>query len=253
MNEITTSTVIKKYRMELQYKGTGYCGWQIQPHQTTVQEAVSNALSHLAGNRISITGASRTDSGVHALQQVAHFYFPEKKSVPDLKKALNAILPWDIRVTSIAEVSSDFHARKWALRKRYEYHFYTGEVFPPFLHDLALHLHSGFELKPAAEAAAVLVGTHDFSAFTGSGTSIVDKVRSVSISRFRQRGSILIYRIESNGFMFHMVRNIVGTLIEAGRGKIKPSTIPSIINSLDRGQAGPTAPPQGLYLAKIWY
>lgn len=239
--------------MELQYKGSGYCGWQIQPHQTTVQETVSNALSHLACNRISITGASRTDSGVHALQQVAHFYFPKKKSVPDLKKALNAILPWDIRVTSVAEVSSDFHARKWALKKRYEYHFYTGEVFPPFLHNLALHLHSGFELKPAAEAAAVLVGTHDFSAFTGSGTSVVDKVRSVTISRFRRRGSILIYRIEANGFLFHMVRNIVGTIIEAGHGKIKPSAIPSIINSLDRGQAGPTAPPQGLYLAKIWY
>ena len=253
MNENTTNTDNKKYRMDLQYKGTGYSGWQIQPYQSTVQEVVSNALSKLASSRISVTGAGRTDSGVHALQQVAHFHFPEKESVPNLKKALNAVLPWDIRVTSVEEVSSEFHARKWALRKRYEYHFYTGEVFPPFLHDLALHIHSGFKLEPAAEAAAQLVGTHNFSAFSGSGTAIVDKVRSVSVSRFRQRGNILIYRIEANGFLFHMVRNIVGTLLEAGRGKTKPSMMSTIINSLDRGQAGPTAPPQGLYLAKIWY
>ncbi len=243
----------KKFSMELQYKGTGYCGWQIQPYQTTVQETVSNALSQLAGSRISVTGAGRTDSGVHALHQVAHFYFPEKESVPDLKKALNAILPWDIRITSISKVSPDFHARKWAIKKRYEYHFYTGEVFPPFLHDLALHLYSGFDLDLAAEAASSLIGTHDFSAFTSSGTSIIDKVRSVSVSRFKQKRNMLIYRIEANGFLFHMVRNIVGTLMEVGRGKIEPSMISSIISSLDRNQAGPTAPPHGLYLAKIWY
>jgi tRNA pseudouridine38-40 synthase len=253
MKENVSSIENKKYRIDLQYKGTGYSGWQIQPYQTTVQETLSNAISQLAGRRISVTGAGRTDSGVHALQQVAHFYFPEKDSVPDLKKALNAILPWDIRVTAVTEVAPDFHARKWALKKRYEYHFYTGEVFPPFLHNLALHLYPGFKQDTAEEAAAFLVGTHDFSAFTGAGTSIEDKVRSVSVSEFRHKDNMLIYRIESNGFLFHMVRNIVGTLMEVGRGKIEPSAIPEIIASLDRGEAGPTAPPQGLYLARIWY
>jgi len=240
--------------MEIQYQGTNYSGWQIQPYQTSVQESVSNALSQLAGIRISVTGAGRTDSGVHALQQVAHFYFPEKESIPDLKKALNAVLPWDIRVTSVTEAPPDFHARKWAVKKRYEYHFYTGEVFPPFLHNLALHLNPGFDPGPAAEAAALLIGTHDFSAFTGSGTSIVDKVRTVNESRFiNGKDDLLIYRIEANGFLLHMVRNIVGTLMEVGRGRIEPSSIPSILSSLDRAQAGPTAPPHGLYLARIWY
>ena len=253
MNKNVSTTENKKYRMDLQYQGTGYSGWQIQPYQTTVQESLSNALSHLAGNRISVTGAGRTDSGVHALQQVAHFYFPEKESVPDLKKALNAILPWDIRITSIKKADPDFHARKWALKKRYEYHFYNGEVFPPFLHNLAVHLYPDFKREHAEEAASFLVGTHDFTSFTGAGTSIVDKVRSVSVSDFRKKGNMLIYRIEANGFLFHMVRNIVGTLMEAGRGKIEPSAIPSIIAALDRGEAGPTAPPHGLYLTRIWY
>lgn len=253
MNDDSSRTREKKFKIELQYKGTNYCGWQIQPYQTTIQEAVSNALSQLAGARISVTGSGRTDSGVHALNQVAHFRFPDKDSVPDLKKALNAILPWDIRVTSISEVSPDFHARKWATKKRYEYHFYAGEVFPPFLHNLALHLFQGFDEDAAAEAAAALIGTHDFSAFTGSGTSVVDKVRTVSVSRFIRKGDLLIYRIEANGFLLHMVRNIVGTLMDTGRGKLSPSMIPGILGSLDRTQAGPTAPPHGLYLARIWY
>ena len=243
----------RKYRIELQYMGTNYSGWQIQPYQTTIQETLSNGLSHLAGKRIRVTGASRTDSGVHALQQVAHFEFPEKDSIPDLQKSLNAVLPWDIRVTSISEAEPGFHARKWATRKRYEYHFYTGEVFPPFLHNLALHLSPGFDENAASEAASSLVGTHDFTSFTGSGTSVIDKVRTVSVSRFKPKGDQLIYRIEANGFLLHMVRNIVGTLMEAGRGKISPGAIPSILESLDRSKAGPTAPPHGLFLAKIWY
>ena len=121
------------------------------------------------------------------------------------------------------------------------------------MHNLALHLYPGFKQASAEEAAVFLLGTHDFSAFTGAGTSIEDKVRSVSVSDFRRKGNILIYRIEANGFLFHMVRNIVGTLMEAGRGKIEPSEIKSILASLDRGKAGPTAPPQGLYLTRIWY
>lgn len=253
MHNNNTAGKTKKYRIELQYLGTNYSGWQIQPYQTTVQESLSNGLSQLAGRRISVTGASRTDSGVHALQQVAHFEFPEKDSIPDLRKTLNAVLPWDIRVTDVAEADPGFHARKWATRKRYEYHFYRGEVFPPFLHNLALHLAPGFDQEAASEAASALLGTHDFTSFTGSGTSVVDKVRTISVSKFKNKGDQLIYRIEANGFLLHMVRNIVGTLMEIGRGRIPPGAIPSILGALDRGKAGPTAPPHGLFLAKIWY
>ncbi len=253
MVQINTSPEEKKYKIELQYQGTNYRGWQIQPHQVTIQETVSNALSRLAGIRIPVTGAGRTDSGVHAIQQVAHFHFPDKESVPDLKRALNAVLPWDIRVVDLAEVPGSFHARKSALKKRYDYRFYTGEVFPPFLHNLALHLNHGFRLKPAEKAASYLDGTHDFSAFTGAGSSVEDRVRTVSFSGFIKKGSDLTYRIEANGFLLYMVRNIVGTLIDVGCGRIEASDIPSILASLDRNQAGPTAPPQGLYLARIWY
>lgn len=250
----TSGAVEIKFRMTLQYLGTNYSGWQIQPSRPTVQETVSNTLSHLAGYRISVTGAGRTDAGVHALQQVAHFCFPEKDSIPDLKKALNALLPWDIRVTDLVEAPHDFHARKSAVRKRYEYHLFLGEVLPPFLHNRALHLPTGFKKKPAAEAAGELIGTHDFSTFTGAGSPVLNKVRTITKSQFiKKKGELLVYRIEADGFLLHMVRNIVGTLIEVGRGKIDPSLIPSIIGSLDRNQAGPTAPPHGLFLTRIWY
>lgn len=243
----------RKYRAIVQYVGTRYSGWQIQPNVRTVQGVLRETLSRLAGRPVTVVGASRTDSGVHALGQVVHFFFPQKESIPDLRRALNALLPRDIRVMRLGEVDAGFHAQKHALKKRYEYRIFTGEVVPPFLHARVCHLSASLDFEAMGEAATMLRGRHDFSSFAAAASRVRSHTRTVFLSEFHRRGHSLTYRVEADGFLHHMVRNFAGTLIEVGLGKRRAGDFPALLEARDRKQAGPTAPPEGLYLVRIWY
>lgn len=242
-----------KYRGIVQYVGTRYRGWQIQKNRTTVQGVIRDALTRLAGEPVSLTGASRTDSGVHALGQVVHFVFPPKQTIKDLGTALNALLPDDIRVEQLRVAKKDFHARKHALKKRYEYRIYNGPVLSPFLFRRALHIRSQLNLEAMRDAAADFIGTHDFTGFAASSTESLSRTRTVLVAELTKRGALITFRIEADGFLHHMIRNMVGTLLEIGRGKRPVSDVRRILEAKDRRQAGRTAPPDGLFLVKIWY
>jgi len=242
-----------KYKATIQYVGTGYHGWQKQKNDLTVQEVVESSLSRLASETVKVVGASRTDAGVHAKGQVAHFLFPAKNSVPNLKKAANAILPEDIRIKTLTKAAPDFHAQRHARRKRYEYQLYGGDVFPPFLCNRAVHVGHPLDLTLLNRAASLFLGTHDFSGFAASSTTVRNRVRSLFVSSFKKSGAHFIYRVEADGFLHHMIRNIVGTLLEISKGKLKAESVAEILRCRDRNMAGPTAPAEGLYLVKIWY
>lgn len=253
MNRAVQQDGTNKYKMTLQYLGTNYHGWQIQRGQTTVQGILREVLSRLAGTPIKIAGASRTDSGVHAFGQVAHFYFPPRKTISDLRKALNAILPKDIRVLKLERVPDYFHAQRSARKKRYEYRIYNGTVLPPFFFGRVCHIAHPLDFEKMQIGAQRLLGTHDFSGFAASTTTVENRVRKVVHSQMTKRGRNFIYCVEADGFLHHMVRNIVGTLLEIGLQKRPPQDVTAILEAADRRNAGITAPPEGLYLVRIWY
>jgi tRNA pseudouridine38-40 synthase len=242
-----------KYKVVLQYVGTRYAGWQIQKNQHTIQGKLKSALHQLTGEEISVVGAGRTDSGVHAMEQVAHLRVSEEMATEKLFRGLNGILPWDIRVMSIDRAPQDFHAQKNALKKRYEYRIYTGPVLPPFLHGYVHHMIRPLNVLHMQEAAAPLCQCQNFRGFAAASTRVKSTVRTVFLSQIEEQGYHLTYQIEGDGFLHHMVRNIVGTLLEIGVGKRAPDDVRKILDSKDRRLAGPTAPARGLYLMRIWY
>ncbi len=242
-----------KYKVVLQYVGTRYAGWQIQKNQHTIQGKLKSALHQLTGEEISVVGAGRTDSGVHAMEQVAHLRVSEEMATEKLFRGLNGILPWDIRVMSIDRAPQDFHAQKNALKKRYEYRIYTGPVLPPFLHGYVHHMIRPLNVLHMQEAATPLCKCQNFRGFAAASTRVKSTVRTVFLSQIEEQGYHLTYQIEGDGFLHHMVRNIVGTLLEIGVGKRAPDDVRKILDSKDRRLAGPTAPARGLYLMRIWY
>jgi len=242
-----------KDKATLKYVGTRYAGWQIQKNQKTIQGQLRDALSTVAGQPVSVIGTGRTDAGVHAMAQVAHFVLPERTPRKRLIRSLNGILPWDIRVMSLRPVASSFHAQKDATRKRYEYRIYTGPTLSPFLHGYVFHVRHPLDLPAMQEAARQLCDTHDFTGFAAASTQVKSRTRHVYLSQIQKRGYHVTYRVEANGFLHHMVRNMVGTLLQIGCGKRPPGDIRKILQSKNRKKAGPTAPPQGLYLMKIWH
>ncbi len=244
---------LDKYKITLQYLGTRYHGWQIQRGQVTVQGVLRDALGELAGVPIQLAGASRTDSGVHAFGQVAHCYFPERETIADLRKALNAILPKDIRVLRVERVPDHFHAQRSARTKSYEYRIYNGPVLSPFNYGRVCHIVHPLDFEEMQMGAELLLGVHDFSGFAASTTTAKNRVREITRSQMKKQGRNLVYRVEADGFLHHMVRNIVGTLLEIGLQKRAPTEITTILESADRGNAGVTAPPEGLYLVRVWY
>ncbi|UCF37367.1 MAG: tRNA pseudouridine(38-40) synthase TruA [Acidobacteriota bacterium] len=243
----------KRYKVTVRYVGSRYHGWQIQPKHLTVQQVIAETVSRLAGQPVSIIGASRTDSGVHAMGQVAHFDFPHRPSVPQIQKALNALLPWDIQILSLRPVSPTFHAQKDAIRKRYVYRIFNGMNLSPFDYERVLQIRHPLDVEAMQRAAAALRGTHDFTSFAAATTTVKSKTRTLFDSRLVRRGRYLTYHVEADGFLHHMIRNIVGTLIEIGLGKRRPEAVQPLIDAKNRDLAGPTAGPEGLYLMQIWY
>ena len=233
--------------------GTKYSGWQIQKDQTTVQGVIRDAIYQLTGETVSLVGAGRTDSGVHALGQIAHFKLERKLLLDKLRRSLNGVLPWDIRIMRVNLATETFHAQRNALRKRYEYRIFNAEVLPPFLRGYVYHLPRILDIEVMQAAASKLIGSRNFKGFAAKASRVKDPTREIFLSKILKKGRQITYQVEGNGFLHHMVRNIVGTLVEVGRNQKSASDIVRILQSRDRQLAGPTAPPQGLYLMKVWY
>ncbi|MBS4959969.1 MAG: tRNA pseudouridine(38-40) synthase TruA [Clostridiales bacterium] len=246
---------MKKILMTLAYDGTEYCGWQKQksPEVPTVQASVERALKELFRTEIECTGASRTDRGVHALGQRITFEAETTIPVDKIPLALNPYLPRDIVVQKAEEVSEKFHVRFDVTDKTYEYTFYVGQVPNPLLRRTAEFERSLLDVKKMNQGAAFFVGEHDFQAFCAAGNSTVSTVRRIFFAEVIQQQEKVIFRVNGSGFLYNMVRIMAGTLLDVGKGRIRPERIPEIIESKNRSYAGKTVGPQGLCLIEIHY
>ncbi len=243
----------RNIKLVLQYDGTAYHGFQRQPGLVTVQELLEKAIKAVTGEEVRVTGAGRTDAGVHARGQVVNFH--TAATVPDERFpfALNSFLPPDVVVVAAQRVPTDFHARRSAKSKVYRYSV-LNRLFPcPFLRRYAYHVPQGLNLPAMMEAAAYLVGRHDFASFRAAGGSARTTTRTLMALEWRKEGDLLHLRAEADGFLYHMVRAIVGTLLEVGRGKLEPEEVRRILEARNRDLAGPTAPPHGLCLEEVRY
>ena len=249
---------MRTIKLTLAYDGTDFVGWQTQQSGRSVQAAVEETIEKITGARPSILASGRTDAGVHALGQVVSFETPSQLSLEVLQRALNAELPRSIAALDAAEVHEGFHATHDALRKRYRYVIHDGPIRDVFVLRYAWYFSYG-RLDAAAmqRAAAALVGTHDFSSFETTGAPRKTSVRTVydlSIERGRgERAEFVIVEIEANGFLYNMVRTIVGTLVDVGRGARPESWLGDVLAACDRRRGGRTAPPQGLFLVCVQY
>jgi tRNA pseudouridine38-40 synthase len=240
----------------VQYDGTDFVGWQRQATGTSIQGLLEDALVPIEGRRVVVHGAGRTDAGVHAFAQVASLSLAAAIPAPRLARALNAVLPADVRISDAREAPDPFHARFDATAKIYHYRFLNGPYASPFLRRYALHVLPPLDVEAMRVAAAALVGEHDFAAFQGTGSEVHTSVRT--IRRLEWRGGAgpedpLVMEIEGNGFLRHMVRNIAGTMLEVGLGRQPATAMAAILASRDRRQAGRTAPPHGLVLRDVLY
>lgn len=245
---------MRTLKLQVQYLGTLYHGWQVQPDRPTVQGTLESALSRLTGEKVRISGAGRTDAGVHARGQVASFTTASGIPARGILLGTNNFLPGDIRVMSVEEAHAGFHARHHALSKDYAYRFSTATVLSPFLSPVVESVRGDLDAASMERAAEHFAGRHDFTAFCGPEGRQKNTVRRVSVSRFEvEPGAVRVYRISADGFLQYLVRTIVGTLFEVGRGRIEPDSIPGILVSRDRARAGPTAAPRGLTLEGVRY
>jgi len=242
---------MQNYKLVLSYDGTDFCGWQRQPETRTVQGSLEEALARIAQKKIPVIGAGRTDAGVHAAGQVANFKANLHLKEGELIRALNSLLPDDVRVIRLQKVDLNFNARKMAKSKIYQYRIFNSPDISPFLLRYVLHWPSPLQVKLMKEAAALFIREADFTAF--SSNRLLHPVRKVFFSRIEKKKEEIIYTIEANGFLRYMVRTIVGTLLEVGRGKMPVSRIEEIFREKKRSLASPTAPAKGLCLVKVIY
>ena len=263
------------FRILLSYDGTDYAGWQRQANGLSIQALLEDALLTLDGREVIVTGAGRTDAGVHALGQVASFSLARELGADALVRALNAHLPPAVRVLQAGEAPATFHPRFGARQKTYRYHLWNADVMSPFERRTAWHLPGPLDVAAMQAAAQLLIGRHDFASFQASGGSVSTTVRDLGVSRIVDCGlrsgaksaaestiesairnpqsAMLAYEVTGSGFLRHMVRIIVGCLVEVGRGRKPAGWISDVIAARDRPQAGPTAPPHGLFLVRVDY
>ena len=246
-------------KITLAYDGADFFGWQVQPDKPTVQGSLSEAIERVTGERMLPQGSGRTDAGVHALSQVATVVLESSIPCPNLVIALNDILPAAIRVREVAEVAEDFHARKSARAKTYRYRIYRADICPPFLARYVYHHPYPLDEPTMLMAAAVVVGEHDFTSFAAvdperGRDEPVSNVRTIFQSRWERRpGEELVYIVRGNGFLHHMVRNLVGTFLMVGKGTLSLADLRKVLDAKDRSAAGATAPASGLYLVSVEY
>ncbi|MEB2300641.1 tRNA pseudouridine(38-40) synthase TruA [Lysinibacillus xylanilyticus] len=246
---------MRRLKAIISYDGTQFSGYQVQPGERTVQAELERVLAIMhKGEKIKVTASGRTDARVHATGQTLHFDSPLAIPVDKYMKALNVQLPRDIRVLSIEEVAADFHARYSVTGKRYRYIWSCEPIQSPFRRHYSVETNG---VKPNVEAmqeaTKAIIGTHDFSCFCAANTSVKDKVRTVTALQFEWYGEELHMVIEGNGFLYNMVRIIAGTLWEVGIGRRDIESVELVVKSMNRDKAGKTAPPQGLYLEKVFY
>lgn len=243
----------RKIKLVIHYDGTAYHGWQRQPEHVTVQTAVENALERLCGQPVEVTGSSRTDAGVHALGQVAHFKIDSPVPTENIARALNNLLPDDIVIADACEVGADFDAISSTVSKRYRYTICTAPIRPVLEIRHCWHRPGTLDIEAMRKAAALLVGTKDFKSFASAADQRQSSVRTILRCEVTCENPWIYIGVQADGFLYNMVRNIVGTLVEVGRGRWQPKDIDGILAARDRAAAGPIAPASGLCLMQIHY
>ncbi len=244
---------IRNIKMIIQYVGTKYHGWQVQENAISIQQLLEERLSLILGERIRVIGAGRTDSGVHALGQVANFKTRNLLNIGKIFKGTNSLLPSDIAILEMKDADAQFNARNDAVKKEYCYQVWNAEVISPFLAPFAKHAPYKLEREAMKNAAAIFRGQHDFTSFCSARSEVRDKVRNVYFSACEIEGDMIRYRVVANGFLQHMVRSLVGTLINVGKRRIRKHDIVDILNAKDRRRAGFAAPSKGLFLVRVDY
>jgi len=239
--------------MTVEYDGSGYCGWQIQPNGTGIQQVIEEKIAIITQEPVRLIGSGRTDAGVHALSQVANFRTESNIPCTNLLRGLNSMLPSDIAVKDLRDVDETFHARYTAKSKVYFYNILNGPVRSALKYRCSWHIRDILDCDAMREAASHLVGTHDFSSFCAADSDTVNHVRTIMSLDIEAAEPMIVLTVEANGFLRHMVRNIVGTLVDVGRGTGKALDIDAILAAKDRSAAGITAPPQGLFLKEVRY
>jgi len=267
--------LVRNLKLTLSYDGSDFAGWQVQPGRSTIQGTLASAIGRLTGEKVLPQGSGRTDAGVHALAQVATFATASPIPTENWVKALNDILPPSIRALEVSAVAADFHARKSTQAKTYRYRMYRAAVCPPFLARYVWHYPFPLQEDGMSEAAALVAGEHDFTSFAAVDPERVERlendqhgrsadarekgnladinVRKVLSSAWHREGDELIYTVRGNGFLHHMVRNLVGTFLWVGKGTLTPKDFRYILDARNRSAAGPTAPASGLYLVSVEY
>lgn len=249
----------RNLKLTLAYDGHDFAGWQVQPDRPTIQGTLVSAIEHLTGEKTLPQGSGRTDAGVHALSQVASVALDSPIPMANLRRALNDVLPSSIRVLNVEEVAADFHARRSARAKTYRYRIYRGEICPPLLARYVYHHPYPLQEEPMLSAAAVVAGEHDFTSFAAVDPESrkegleIDNVRTIYSSQWKRDGEELIYTVRGNGFLHHMVRNLVGTFLMIGKGSLTAADLRRILEARDRSAAAATAPASGLFLVSVEY
>ena len=239
--------------LTIRYRGTRYHGYQVQQNALSVAQVVQDAVEQVFGARLPVKGCSRTDAGVHANQFALTLYTERQIPCPNVVRAMNVHLPEDIAVLDCREVSDTFHPRYSCAGKRYLYQIWNSPVRNPFLTDLALHWPHPLDAAELDAAAQGFLGTHDFSAFCSAGSSVEDHVRTIYQASVSRQGELVTFSVTGNGFLYNMVRIMVGTLLQAAREHLGAAEIAAIVERGDRAKAGVTAPAHGLYLDRVFY
>lgn len=243
-----------RYRLDIGYDGTAYGGWQVQPNARTIQGELERALKTITGETVKVHGSGRTDAGVHAREQVAHFDLELDRACNELQRGMNALLDPDVRVLQVLSESGDFHARRSALGKEYRYFIWNAQVMQPALRLYRAHVRRPLDAKAMNFAAERLEGLHDFAAFSANPLRPVEStVRNLFELRVIKRGPEVTIVASSEGFLYKMVRSLAGFLVRVGEGELAPEFADAILASGRRTAVVPTAQPQGLFLWRVWY
>lgn len=244
----------RNFKLVIEYDGSSYHGWQKQNHNDTIQGEIEKVIYTITREKADLSGSGRTDAGVHAYGQVANFISSTKHSIESLHKGFNCLLPDDIVIKEFEEVDLDFHSQYNAKKKTYHYKIINQHLPIAIRRQYAWHLRKNLNMEAMQEAANYLIGSHDFKSFENVGSPRTHTTRCITKACvFRENPNYIIFEVEANGFLKYMVRNIVGTLVDVGFEKIPPTGFKNILESLDRKNAGQTAPPHGLYLKEVNY
>lgn len=243
---------MRNIKITIQYDGRNYCGWQKQPDSLGIQGTIEKAIYEITNEEVKLIGSGRTDSGVHALAQTANFKISSSISIESIPMALNAKLPKDISVIEACEVNDDFHSRYSTKGKTYKYLIYNSKFRHPILNNISYQVKYELDFDKMCIESKSLLGTHDFKGFMSSGSSVKDTIRTIYDINIKKTDDLITLEISGDGFLYNMVRIIVGTLVDVGRGRINESFL-DIIESKNRSRCGHTAPAQGLFLKKVHY